>query len=649
MNNYRSRRGQSGIVSIIAAILLVAGVMFVLTQTLGNLGVRAVDNSRQLDSLAALQLAESALQRAEANIMTAANGGVMSNSTCTAFATGTFSLGRGTFSYNAATVIPTTCSAASGTPCTSCTVVATGSVGSTSRRISYAINLDTVYGTTGTGQTVTMVVNNTSGQPARALFNLAWRRLASGSNSNATICTGCDNRWYVDSKQGSSSVGGMGITTSMVPDGSSTVVVQKLSAARPYAEVGVVFPGKAATVPSIVGSYWGDSKPSTPQTVGGKTALTGETNSGVATTDTTTCIASPNTYGIGSVQTCTSWCTGADTLVFGISARSGTSSVKDQVLSVNFNTSGTPSQLVPLTRIAHYPDPLGTVANATDVYSEIWMAYNSAYTSVMVGAYGSTTYNAAVKGYAGAFITMSVSNGSTTMSLESIVGQICVGNSFASGMVNTIQAVPGSTNCSSSTGTYTLSSAATKKLNSVTATIAGTTLYVVSSQGSLTFNVATSAPAVTPTAYVSPNYQLANPGAYVAKLTNITQGNGLSNTVFVPTGPALPQVGTRVAIFSGTGSLPANTTVQSVNSASSSYTISQAPTTGLIDAVVCGGTCAFFDKPSDTANQTQFTITKSTGDYWAGGFACLSGVDNSLVKSVSSYGSKGKIWIETGQ
>ena len=115
------------------------------------------------------------------------------------------------------------------------------------------MNLTAVQGTTGTGQTVTMLLVNTSTRPALALFNLAWRRKSSGGGSDASICTGCGNRWNVEAKEGISSVGGMGVATSIVPSGSSTFVVQTLSAVRPFAEVGALFPAMVGTVPSVIG------------------------------------------------------------------------------------------------------------------------------------------------------------------------------------------------------------------------------------------------------------------------------------------------------------------------------------------------------------------------------------------------------------
>ena len=50
---------ERGVISILMAFLLVAGVIFILAQTMGIIGTRSTDTSQQLDSTAALMLAES--------------------------------------------------------------------------------------------------------------------------------------------------------------------------------------------------------------------------------------------------------------------------------------------------------------------------------------------------------------------------------------------------------------------------------------------------------------------------------------------------------------------------------------------------------------------------------------------------------------
>ena len=78
---------ERGVISILMAFLLVAGVIFILAQTMGIVGTRSTDTSQQLDSTAALMLAESGLQRAEAIVGRSGNSGIMAEADCTGIAT----------------------------------------------------------------------------------------------------------------------------------------------------------------------------------------------------------------------------------------------------------------------------------------------------------------------------------------------------------------------------------------------------------------------------------------------------------------------------------------------------------------------------------------------------------------------------------
>ena len=270
-----SRRRQHGMTTVVAVIFLITAVFFALTQTLGINATSSVDNQRQLDSVAALYLAESGLERAQSVLATAAT---LTDTVCTGIAVSSYALGRGTVSLTA-TSSPPSCNNGGGTSCDSCTVEATGTVGTTARRVQTVISVTPVNGVAGTGTTVAMTLQNTYAHPSIALFNLATRRQGSDTDSICGSVNGitCAMKWNIQSQNGGGnpSVGGMGVAVTM-PASSIARITQTLDSSRSYAEVGALFPG--TSTPSIVGSYWDDSNGGGSKTVGNST--TGGTNDG---------------------------------------------------------------------------------------------------------------------------------------------------------------------------------------------------------------------------------------------------------------------------------------------------------------------------------------------------------------------------------
>lgn len=69
------------------------------------------------------------------------------------------------------------------------------------------------------------------------------------------------------------------------------------------------------------------------------------------------------------------------------------------------------------------------------------------------------------------------------------------------------------------------------------------------------------------------------------------------------------------------------------------------------NATICTGICALFNNPWDSSNnnKTTFTLTHDnnfTDQQWAGGFVCLSGVDPSKVRRISSSSLTVQKWHE---
>jgi hypothetical protein len=389
----------------------------------------SINNQRQLDSVAALYLAESGLERAQSILATA---GILTNTVCTGIAGSPYALGRGTVTLTA-TSTPATCNNSGVTPCTNCLVQASGTVGTTTRKVETEINLGADNGVAGTGTNVAMTLQNTYANPSIALFNLATRRQGSDTDSICTSVGGvvCTMKWNIQSQNGGGnpSVGGMGVAVS-IPALSSARITQTLDSPRSYAEVGALFPG--TSTPSVVGSYWDDSNGGGSKTVGNSTS--GGTNNGAACAPsapvsgacpapTTPPSPIPNQ---GSAQASKSWCYGADTLALGFSGRS--SALSDNPLtSVKFNTAATANRDIALTRIAHFPNTSITTAPG-DVYSDVWYVHNNNYLSPsaaassggVVGAIGATV-TASIGGVSRA----TISNGSNVLNVSSQISEVC--------------------------------------------------------------------------------------------------------------------------------------------------------------------------------------------------------------------------------
>ena len=114
---------QRGIVIVVVVFILISAVIFALSQTLSINGTGSIDNKQQLDSSAALFLAESGLEKAQGTLKSAS---INSNpdSVCQGI-TGAYALGRGSVNLIGT---PTSCTNTAN-QCTRCSITSTGSVG----------------------------------------------------------------------------------------------------------------------------------------------------------------------------------------------------------------------------------------------------------------------------------------------------------------------------------------------------------------------------------------------------------------------------------------------------------------------------------------------------------------------------------------
>ncbi len=354
-----------GLVSVIAMLFLVSVVVFILARSVMVSGSKSLESQLQFDSVAAQALAESGLEvglgSLTAALVLADNAFV---SSCGTLASGSATVGRGTFQF-----VPSSTATSSSL----CPIRVKGTVNGASRTLESQVSFSSDVGTSGYGTTPSMKLRNPYNAQAAAVFNLAWRRQGSdgqsppGGNAAAITCTlpSCGEQWNLESSSGSPSVGSLG--TYLTVSANDTVQVdQTIDSPRNYSEVGLIL-GGLSSPPTRIGTY--SAK------LSGNNVGTTNNNSGATSLGTTT---SGEARG---------WCTGADTLVFGVSGRS--SNVTAAFDRVVFNADGSPAQPVPMTQAAHYPNTDGTTPNAAgDVFSEIWWTYNP-YVR-MTGGNGST-------------------------------------------------------------------------------------------------------------------------------------------------------------------------------------------------------------------------------------------------------------------
>lgn len=467
---------QRGIVAVAAVLFLIAVVAFVLMQTLNISGSATADNSKQLDSVAALFVAESGLESGTAALAGAYNP--TDKSACVGAAMASTSVGRGNYTVSA---LVEGCDS-NDKYCETCTLTSTGTVGSppATRTVSMRYKLNAANGTfcnaaTSTCTTPSLKLKNIYGNTAVAVFSLAAKRQGDGDSAACSTVTitggsgtaGCYMAWNLNASNGSKSVGSMGAVVT-IDSGVSATIDQTLNSSRSYVEVGALFPG--TTAPQVVGTYaptgtppiyaygyWNEPSSGSGGTIGKSGDFSGVTNNGTATGGS--CTSVPVT---GGVQTCTNWCTGGDTLVFGFAGNSGVAS--DALTSVVFD-SDVGGLAMPLSNIVKYPT--GATAGApNDVESEIWYARNRDYLSDALSASSGGTFTA-LAGLPSTAFRASLTTGATSMEVTYLLGYVSVGDriycpSTGSGctagqLLATVTAVPGGGTRSNLIGTYTVS------------------------------------------------------------------------------------------------------------------------------------------------------------------------------------------------
>lgn len=702
---------QRGMVTLVAMLFLIATVVFALSQMLDISTGNVIDGQRQGDSTSAFFLAESGVDKAQAIVNGALAVDSYTDTTCTGLANAysNVKLGRGSFSLSG--VSPST--PCSGSACQLCKVTSVGQVGVTKRTVTQDLVFNPVSGVFCNGAvsdcrntpTVTweLKLKNTAAIAGLGLFNLTYN--TQGNNSaTCAAASNCSLQLNLNSpSNGAPSTGLMGNAV-VIPANTTYPIYQTLT--KPMvptgglAEVGVLFYG--TTAPTLTGpnanpgaaAYWGDSHQAATSTTVGKNSSTGGTNDGAAPIGSPAC-SSPST----SVQACTSWCYGGDTLVFSFAGN--VTLLTDQLSYVKFGTNANVGQNILLTQMAKYPS--SAVSGAPKpVDAEIWYARNPN----LGGGAGSplATGVSSWKGRGTASIGANwTSNSSDTTAIANPGGvpTLTVGNSFT-GYPNQIISVGDTvtnsggggaaptctTNCGTivsqltsaeaggalgGRGTYRLSgtqtvNAANNRVWTINSNVlnvtACTTCFVASGDavalGALsagrTINAAQSTPVNTygrtEAAGGLGRYPISGTATQIASVNTLKVGTP-GTTLYLPSGQPQPAVTTPAMLLTvksaaASGVMAPGTTVQAVgtgNAATSTFTVSTAPTTNLDAATICAGTCAFFVPGTNTTYSLGMT---SNFNEWASGFVCMKGVDQP-PQAVTSSSAFSKRWTELVQ
>ncbi len=229
-----------------------------------------------------------------------------------------------------------------------------GTVGSSTRTVSIDIAYcsPTHAGVAGFGGFTSNIAQTINPYQANSVIvsNLAFRRKsdAGGPNTSATTCvqTGtysgtCTQGWSIQSSSGIPSVGGRGVIATTTTVGDYTVI-QNLGADRNYVATGAIFEGNGV---SYLGAYADDQSAQNKGTAGTSNTVAGQVRDGRML----------GTSATGSAG----WCKGADTLVFGFSAKA--ESPNDTLTSVSFGAARVPMVLLERFHSLSY-----------DMYSEVW-------------------------------------------------------------------------------------------------------------------------------------------------------------------------------------------------------------------------------------------------------------------------------------
>lgn len=563
---------QRGIITAMAAVILIAAVLYVLTQSFGIIGKTSLSNQSQNESIAAFFLAESGVERVQAEIKTALDGSSYSDTYCTTTLASmpAESLGRGTFQYTPAPYCTCNGSGCVAPNCTECNVTVKGTVDSAARSLRVQISIVNENGTQGCGATPTMPVQSL--EPNAGVFStLGYRSKignctgGGGSGAAVEICEIYDpsdkvgtlrdckadivnQGWDVESS-GLNNVSNMGVYSAMPTASPAWLNIDHTldepgvgisPAIRNYAEIGLLFYPDPLAAPSAIvyrGSYgW--------QTGANKT--TGTSQDGGSLPAGWTCNPANGTTANMSNAAA------ADTLIYGFS------SMTNQLSDVSFGQTSTTTTINSVNYLQSqqlYMRKIVTVegTQGDGLYTQTWFAYNPGYYSPT----GATSGGADFTGATGGVVRVDAATNSTTLIVNSVSGGSRYGELRVGDIITGTTPATAIASGSGGTGTYTVNPPVT---------VAGNTEITVSSKILRVEQIYSGSINATDIIYSgitgSTSTIMSGPGgigdyelnAHVAPVKSANQNMLSSNTkITLPIGATLPAVGTAVAVSAGTG------------------------------------------------------------------------------------------------
>ncbi|MDO9449385.1 MAG: hypothetical protein Q7J21_02790 [Rugosibacter sp.] len=597
-----SLRHQCGAASVVIAMLLMFILVAAVATVMNISGSSVIDAAKNEEQVSALFLAEGGVERAQATISAAAQGGVYTDATCTGLQAVTqYSLDRGYFQYTAAVSTPSSCGG-DNPACTGCAVTVKGTICATSRNIRTVLSTTTTDGVEGCGNQFTLTMTPTVANTA-AFTNLAYRSKGAssmcggGAGSNAQVGT-CTNTggsclltasnvdgWNLQNP-GTNNVSGMGVYANVPIPGTYSITDTLVdnsnnSVSRNYVQTGALFYPLSGGSVSFIGSY--GKKTGSDKTVG---------TSSTSSTFPSNWNCAPPTNGTGDGGTGgASVAAGADTLVYGFSSW--------PTVEAN-QLNGVTLGIQPLRRILNM-----TGTQGDNLYSQIWYSYNPAYFSTGAAGFAGATNGANFTGSIGATFTGAVAAGILIASSLSANAILSVGDTISCSSVG-ICAIPANTTIVSITGpvsgTYiaTLSNSfnigvnigMTAKSNVLNVTAIGAPVYAVITTDSVagsgngdTINVS-GTPAVLSQIFGTTGgvgrYTLSGPQLTVTS-TNTLQSSG--KTITLSGATSIPAAGTAIAVSSGNGQFGSSNATGSISGTTLTVTAIGSGTLNVGDAL----------------------------------------------------------------
>ena len=360
------QRGAFAILATLLLLMVVAvAIRYLLSASQTTTYATAVDSQ----SIQALMLAESGLERARGMLLAASQSG-LTDASCTGIgAGGPFSLGGGTFTYTGLTSVPANCT---GSGCQNCIVTVQGNVGSASRTVTGVGAYKLVHGVTGVDYRFQMKLR-TIYDNTLILANIAY--IVPGGSGGVAPCPTIMNCFpsgsipWNDSAGGGQTAGngaGLEWSTPPPPGQSSNVGAVLIDNKGKYGNGSTTVDGATASVDtrqefSMVAVQLQGKPGLTMQPIGlvGLASNAGYTSGTPQTIDFT---VRPNGF-------CTS---AANTLLVGISGTLKDPDTAAAITSVTVskkvdaNTTVSPA----FTRLAHLNSSLG------NLFSEVWALYD---------------------------------------------------------------------------------------------------------------------------------------------------------------------------------------------------------------------------------------------------------------------------------